>query len=327
MFAVVGTGSMGMRHLQVLAAADDVEVVAVPCRPSRVGVLSEEGYSTASSIQRAAQLGARFCIIASDTSRHVEHCLEAFRNGLHVLVEKPIAPAADEAVVLLRAATATDRRLYVGCTLRFSQSLNLVRARLPEIGAIHDVRIEAQSYLPDWRPCREVQSCYSARADEGGVLRDLIHEIDYAGWLFGWPASVWAKLRNHGRLGIDAEESADVVWEAPSGPTVSVRLDYLSKPARRRMRASGVNGTLEWDGLDGSVTCRSPSRKAKTVRSSQPRNEMVMAQAVAFRTACEGGADERLATATDGLRALAVCDAARAASAAGREQNTRNFSE
>ncbi len=38
----------------------------------------------------------------------------------------------------------------------------------------------AQSWLPDWRPDRDYRESYSARLDEGGVLRDLVHEIDYA---------------------------------------------------------------------------------------------------------------------------------------------------
>ena len=327
MIAVVGTGSMGMRHLQALAAQDDCTVVAVPCRHSRLASLSEAGYTTAASVGAAALRGARFCIIASDTGRHVEDGTEALRHGLHVLVEKPIAPTADQATTLVRAATAAGRRLYVGCALRFSESLNVFRARLSEIGPVHDVRIEAQSYLPAWRPGRELRQCYSARAEEGGVLRDLIHEIDYAGWLFGWPASIWARLRNHDQLGIDAEEAADLVWQAPSGPTVSIRLDYLSQPPRRRMRASGVNGTLEWDGIGGCVTRNFPNGQVDTARSSETRDEMVVAQAIAFRAACEGSADERLATASDGLRALAVCDAAREASISGREQHTRSFSE
>ena len=315
MIAVVGTGSMGMRHLQALAGRDNCAVVAVPCRHSRLASLSEAGYSTAVSVGAAAQRGARFCIIASDTGRHVEDGTEAVRNGLHVLVEKPIAPTADQATTLVRAATAAGRRLYVGCGLRFSESLNVFRARLPEIGRVHDVRIEAQSYLPAWRLGREFRQCYSARAEEGGVLRDLIHE------------TVWARLRKHGQLGIDAEEAADLVWQAPSGPTVSIRLDYLSQPPRRRMRASGVNGTLEWDGLGGCVTRNFPNGQVETARSSETRDEMVVAQAIAFRAACEGSVDERLATASDGLRALAVCDAAREASIRGREQRTRTFSE
>ena len=49
------------------------------------------------------------------------------------------------------------------------------------------VRVECQSWLPYWRPERDYRESYSARADEGGVLRDLVHELDYAIWAFGGP--------------------------------------------------------------------------------------------------------------------------------------------
>ena len=111
------------------------------------------------------------------------------------------------------------------------------RDLLPQIGAVHAVRVECQSYLPDWRPGSDYRESYSARADEGGVLRDLIHEIDYATWLFGWPVAVTARYGNTGRLGIAAEEWAELAWEAPADVEVSMRLDYLTRPPRRVMRA------------------------------------------------------------------------------------------
>jgi len=324
--AVVGTGSMGLRHLRALGAAGAVNVIAIPSRLERLTVLSAAGHATAPSIAEAARRGAAFCIVASDTSRHVQDGLEAVRQGLHVLVEKPLARHAAEAAVLVRAAADAGRGCYVGCTLRFAEALNLFRARLPELGSVHDVRIEAQSYLPAWRPDRNFRVSYSARADEGGVLRDLIHEVDYAGWLFGWPLSVSAKLRNHGHLGIASEEAADLFWDAPFGPTVSIRLDYLTVPTRRRLRASGANGTLEWDAVAGSVAMTSADGTLETTQASQCRDAMVAAQAIAFIAACGGHADDRLATGTDGLRALAVCDAARESSATGRDQLIRHVS-
>lgn len=318
--AVVGTGSMGMQHLQALAAMPDADVIGIPRRQRRADELTGRGFRTAESVERAAQLGATLAIIATETGRHVEDGLEALRCGLHVLVEKPVAPHCSEAVTLVRAATGVGRLLYVGCTLRFSESLNLFRSVLDEVGPLHSIRIEAQSYLPAWRPQRDCRSSYAARPDEGGVLRDLIHEIDYAGWLFGWPTSVWATLRNLGRLGIDAEETADLVWDAPSGGTVSLTLDYLSQPPRRRMSAYGAKGTLIWDGIEGTVTATSADGSSQRTASEQTRDEMILAQATAFKAACQGSVDPRLATAFDGLHALAVCDAARSASATRCEQ-------
>ena len=192
--AVLGTGSIGSRHLDVLNGAEGFSTIAVPLRCSRAGELNELGQETAASLAEAAANGATSCVIASETGRHLEDGILALDCGLDLLVEKPLAPTALESSKLLEHAKSTGRNLYVGCVMRFSESLRTFRDHLPEVGQLHSVRIECQSYLPDWRPQRSYLESYAARANEGGVLLDLIHEIDYAGWIFGWPQSVQAKL-------------------------------------------------------------------------------------------------------------------------------------
>jgi predicted dehydrogenase len=318
--AVLGTGSAGMRHLQVLRDLAEVPTIAVPKRLTRIDQLEKAGYSTALDLDQAIRKGANLCIVATDTSSHVEDGLAAIEHGLDVLVEKPLATNAAGARRLNQGARQAGRSIFTACVLRFSESLNTFRGLLDEAGCLHSVRIECQSYLPDWRPGRSYQDSYSARSDAGGVLRDLIHEIDYATWLYGWPASVHASLRNLGRLGIAAEELAELTWDSPAGCVVSMSLDYLSRPPRRRMRASGDRGTLEWDAIAGTVTLMVDGTPDKVIRSTQTRDEMFAAQACAFINVVGGMCDPRLASGDDGGRALAVCDAARCSSSSRREE-------
>jgi predicted dehydrogenase len=151
-------------------------------------------------------------------------------------------------------------------------------------------------------------------------LRDLIHEIDYAGWIFGWPKTVQACVRNLSRLGIDTDEVAELLWETAAGCTVSVGLDYLSRPSRRRMRVAGELGMLEWDGIEGTVTLALPDVPVRVERSYQTLDGMFLEQARAFIGVSRGIYDPRLATDEDGVKALAVCDAGRRASENRREE-------
>lgn len=311
--AILGTGSIGSQHLLALHRWGQTPMWAIPLRPDRRDDLERLGYSVCESLPDAVAHGASFAIIATDTRRHSSDAMAAFVLGLHVLAEKPLAVNAAEAWSLARQAKAMGRQAFVGCLLRFSESLNAFRNQLTKIGRVHSVRIECQSYLPDWRPDRTYRESYSARADEGGVLRDLIHDIDYACWLFGWPKSVQAKLRNTGRLGIAAEESADLLWESDATAVISVSLDYLSRLARRRMVASGEFGTLTWDGIASLTTLVLVGNSDKSFYSAQTREEMLLAQDLAFIRVCSGEVDSRLASFDDGARALAVCDAARRA--------------
>ena len=312
--AVLGTGSIGFRHLRVISSIDGIEPIAVPIRKSRLAELEANGLVTAPDIHSAACKGAGAAIIATDTARHVEDVIAAMDAGLDVLAEKPLAVDSAEAHPVRQRAVQSERKVYVGCVLRFSESLNTFRANLPKIGRLHSVRIECLSYLPDWRPSRAYQESYSARADEGGVLRDLIHEIDYAGWLFGWPIALQARVRNLGRLGIRSEEVAELMWETSFGCFVSLSLDYLSRPGRRRMRAAGELGALEWDGIEGTVTMALAGAPPWVMTSTQASDEMFLEQTRAFVDALRGTSDPRLATANEGVKALAVCDTARRAS-------------
>ena len=317
---VAGTGSIGTRHLRLLGRQPGVTALALPMRAERRRELQAEGFEVAASWDEARERGATHAVIATNTGRHRDEAALALSAGCHVLVEKPMAPDAATAREMALAAEDAGKGLWVGCNLRFQAALNRFRERLPDIGRVHAVRIECQSYLPDWRPSRPYRHSYSARADEGGVLRDLIHEIDYAGWLFGWPRAVEGKTANRGVLDIDADEEADLLWETACGATVSIRLDYLTRPTRRRMTATGELGTLAWDGVCGTVTASLATGAEAAETFSQIADDMYVAQAAAFLSASSRAHDPRLTTADEGIRALAICDAVRCSSGSGREE-------
>ncbi len=318
--AVIGTGSIGMRHLKVLRQLPGIKSIAIPARAGRVRELTEAGYLAVKDLAEAMETSVAQCIVATDTGRHIRDAQAALENRLDVLVEKPLSTNAKEASLLCKRAAEAGHKIFVGCVLRFSESLNTFRNLQDRIGRLHFVRIECQSYLPEWRPNRSYHDSYSARVEEGGVLRDLIHEIDYAGWLFGWPHAIQARVKNLGRLNIESDEIADLTWETSEGCLIAITLDYLSRPHRRYMRASGEMGTLEWDGINGTVTLTLAGKDNEIFPSGQERDEMFLAQVRAFIEVSRGIYDPRLATGEDGVKALAVCDAARSASENRREE-------
>ena len=318
--AVVGTGSIGYRHLVLLQKAGISPLYAIPIRQSRRTELEREGFSTLDGLRGLSDLEINAVIIATDTLRHPDDAIEALELGLHVLIEKPMAVDAICAKPIAEVASRVGLRADVGCPFRFSQSINTFSGLLGEIGRLHSVQIECRTHLPDWRSERPYQDYYSARLEEGGVLRDLIHEIDYAGWLFGWPDRIWADVCNIGRLGIEAEEMAELFWVGIDGCRVSISLDYLTRLPQRSIRAQGEHGTLVWDGIENTVRLYLPRQSDDIIRSDQTRNQRLLAQDLGFIEACNGDSTTGIATCKDGLRALAICDAARFSSNAGRQE-------
>jgi predicted dehydrogenase len=318
--AVLGTGSVGSRHLKTIESIPGLEPVAVPMRSSRLAELEDQGLATAASLQQAVAIGVEAAIVATDTSRHDEDAISALSHGLDVLVEKPMAVDAAKAHQICEQTVILKHQVFVGCVLRFSQGLATFQKLLPQVGQLHSVRIECQSYLPDWRPQRPYRKSYSARSGEGGVLLDLIHEIDYAGWIFGWPLSLRGNLKNLGRLHIDVDEVAELTWETTTGSIVSINLDYLSRPPRRRMKAYGDLGTIVWDGITGTVQLKLAETEMQESRPSQTHDEMFAAQIGALVDSINGYHNPLLATGVEGTKALAICDAARRSSVSKREE-------
>jgi predicted dehydrogenase len=292
-------------------------VIAVPIRKGRRTELESQGWTCAGSLPEAADTGAVAAVIATDTGRHVEDAGEALRLGLHVLVEKPMAVSAEGGRELLSLASTENRRVIVGCDLRFDSGLQELRQRLGEIGQVHAVNIECRSYLPDWRPGRDCRLGYWAKLEEGGVLRDLIHEVDYALWLFGMPDRVFGTLRPGTRLGIESEECAQGLWTAPLGASVSLGLDYLTRRAQRDIHVLGSDGEIEYDFVARRLTIQTANARATREEFPNTANDYYVAQAKGFLDAISGGSSGVAATVKDGLLALAVCDAWRKSSQTG----------
>ena len=307
---VRGSGSIGVRHLHALRVLGH-NPVAVPVRSERRVALAELGFETAGSIAEAVERGASAAVIATDTSRHVEDASESLAHGRDVLVEKPLAPSASDAEALVRAAALAGRRASVAYCLRFHEGIERFRELLPQIGDVHHVRVACQSFLPTWRPQRDYRESYSARSDEGGALRDLSHEIDYSIWLFGPPLRVQAWLGDGTRLGIEAEDTADLFWTTSSGSTVSVRLDYVTHAPRRTMLAQGADGELEWDAIGETVRVALRGRSPMVVRIAHDRDTMMQRQIEAFLHIVDGGDDDRCCTFDEAACVVRTCDTAR----------------
>lgn len=322
LLAVVrGTGSIGLRHAQVLRAAGwDVALWPVSDRSSAardaldLTVLDDR-------TARSALADAALAVVATDTARHVSDALAALDAGAaQVLVEKPLSPVAADAAALLHHPRRAD--VHVAAPLRGHEALHEAVTAARALDGHLTVRVECQSWLPDWRPDRDYRDSYSARRDEGGVLRDLVHELDYALWAFGHPTSVLAQVPGTSVLGLDAEEAIDLLWTT-AGAAVSVRLDYVTRPTRRSLTVTSGAGGVRWDATTATVTRWGPDGREQT--RQHPRDldrDTVMGRQAACLLPARATADPTPwaspATLDEAYDVVALCDAAREAATSGR---------
>lgn len=308
---VIGTGSIGSRYVRLLATGFGSAPRAVPISGSfrdtelsRLAVLEPYDLADRPTVD--------LTVVATRTGRHVAD-FEAFGgSSRRVLIEKPIAPSFDLGKGVLGNEVASST--FVSAPLRFMQGYEAVTRLIPAVGTIRAVEVACQSWLPDWRPGTDYRASYSADPEEGGVLRDLVHEIDYSLHLFGAPVSVNATLERSEELGIAAESSARMRWGYP-GFVLSMTLDYVSREPRRFLAVHGESAKITWDVLEGTVAVAETgqgTRQLLRFPEDLSKDGVLMRQLDAVLPS-EG--NWRRCTVPDAMRAVALCDAARESAA------------
>jgi predicted dehydrogenase len=263
---VVGYGSIARRHVENLRALEAVREFVI-LRPAGRPEDAPEDLLFVQHIQQALERKPELAIVASPSASHMESLLPLLEARIPCYVEKPPVTSAED-VTRLRQLESLPVTL-TGCNLRFLPSLRRLRDALHSgsVGTPVRASLQAGQWLPDWRPGRDYRSTYSARAQSGGgVIFDLIHEIDAARWLFGEFDQVRSMSAKSSRLAIDAEDSAGILLGRRGGPLVSIGLDYIARPPIRRYEIFGDEGTLIWDLRAQQLT------RGEEVLESDPRS-------------------------------------------------------
>lgn len=315
---VVGAGSIGRRHLRNLLARGERDVIAVHRGGAPLTDLGDA--RTARTLAEARGNGDAAVIVCTPTARHIDDALEALSARCHVLVEKPLSDRLDGLDELRAAAARAPGVVGVAHCFRFHAVLQRVRTELTagRIGRPLSASVWCGQHLADWRPGRDYRETYSARRDQGGgVLLDLVHELDYCDWIFGPMKTLTADVQNTGALGIDVEDVADVRMYAPDDLVVECHLDYLARPATRGGRVVGEKGTLAWDLLSGTASVNDGGRAvALGAPAPDARDEMYRVELAAFADAIAGGAPFPVGLDI-GERAVRIALAARESGASG----------
>jgi predicted dehydrogenase len=325
---LAGLGSVGQRHARNLRTilGDDVDLLAYRVRGGgRVlgDLASTATPESALGVRRFGDLEAALrerpdaVFVTNPTALHLGVAQAAAEAGCHLFVEKPLAASWTGVEQLL--ATVERQRLVtmVGNQLRFHPGLRALREllRADAIGRLLSVQIEFGEYLPAWHPWEDYRESYAARRDlGGGVLLSQIHDIDYACWLFGLPARVYAVGGHLSSLDVDVEDVASVTLQCRyDGRPLPVHLhmDYLQRPPVRTCRVIGEDGRLLFDERAGTLTRTDVDGRVTEQRVMVERNDLFLAELQHF-LACLAGREKPEVDLRAGAETLRVALAARA---------------
>src|SRR5882724_109489 len=168
---VVGVGVMGSNHARVFTDLPGVRLAGVvdPDRKQRDFVSGALGCVAFGSVEALLADGVDAVTIAAPTHLHQELALFCIARGVHVLVEKPIAPSVEEGRAIIAAARHARVALMVGHVERFNPTVEAIKdaIRGEDILSIAITRVGP----------------FPPRMSNVGVVIDLaVHDIDLIRW-------------------------------------------------------------------------------------------------------------------------------------------------
>ncbi len=254
--AVIGYGLAGaVFHAPLVAGTPGMALASVvtgdPERQARAR-REQPGVRILPSAENLWELASEhdLAVVATPNRFHVPLGLAALEAGLPVVIDKPMAPSADEGRRLMAAAEDHDLILTVFQNRRWDGDFLTVRRLLSEEALGPVIRFESR--FERWRPTVQ-EGAWRERGEPeeaGGLLFDLgSHLIDQAVCLFGPPTHVYAEVDRR-RPGAAVDDDAFVALTHAGGVRSHLWMNVLASIRGPRLRVLGLRGAYEKYGLD-----------------------------------------------------------------------------
>lgn len=228
---VVGVGSLGFHHARIARDLPNTQLIGVhDANAERRRHVEQElgvhGFSDLDAL--LAQIDA--AVIAVTTSAHEEVALAALRHGVHVLIEKPIAPTIDAADRILAAADKSGATVQIGHVERFNSALRACEPFLDE-----PMFVESHRLAP-----------FGPRGTDVAVVLDLmIHDLDLVLSLMKRPVT------NVGAVGVPVltnhPDIANARLEFEGGGVANLTASRVSLERMRKIRFFQRSGYISLD--------------------------------------------------------------------------------
>ena len=193
-------------------------------------------------------------IVCSPNATHVPLSKRLLAEGIHVLVEKPIAITVESGLDLLRHAKAHESingvKALAGHHRRFNPYVVAAHKALSSNTIGKPLAVSGLWALRKPASYYQAPTAWRASQDGGGpVLINLVHEIDILHYLLGPIVRVYAEETLSTR-GHDAEEGAAIVLKFASGVVGTFLLCDSAPSAHSFEAGTGENPMIPRSGRD-----------------------------------------------------------------------------
>lgn len=310
---VIGTGSIGRRHVANLKKLAPGAQLAFFRHEAR-----HDDFSSAmqaqlfDALEGAIEWRPTIAIVASPSDRHFDTLPGLLAAGVPTLIEKPVVIRAEDCAYLESLSCADLPPTQVGCVLRFTDMVVQLKRWIDEgrLGRLIRARFECGQYLPDWRPGSDYRTSYSASRERGGgVIFDLVHELDLAVMLFGDCELRHVMRDRRSSLHITSEDVALLHLRAADGLPVEVALDYVSRTPTRGIEIVGEDATAVLDFRAATLSLKTPGNEEQRLVDTVSTDAAYQSELAELLDAAHGHGTTRLPL-KEGLKATRLAIAA-----------------
>jgi predicted dehydrogenase len=227
---VIGSGSIGRRHHDNLAT--------LGARP-RLLSWREAGLSGALTAMDEADA----VVVATATDIRLPLIAEAAARNLPLYIEKPLAFRPDEVGEIARVTAPVATRSMLGYMMRYHPAFRALAAQ--DLAGTFQFSLSIGHDVTQWRANWRFSESYAARANGGGVLLDLCHELDMAACLF--PGLAVTAVESLGHAAYPGVDVASRVSLRAGSVTGEVAMDYLTPQLHRRAILRGTQAMQDFD--------------------------------------------------------------------------------
>ncbi len=313
-FALLGAGRIGKVHAKAIAGNAEAQLVAVADAFAEAAQAVADAYGCAvrsiEDIEADRSIDA--VVICTPTDTHADLIDRFARAGKAVFCEKPVDLSLARVKQCLGVVQETGTVLMVGFNRRFDPHFAAVRAAIDKgrIGPVEMVQITSRDPGPP--PISYIKS-------SGGILRDMtIHDFDMARFLLGEePETIFAtaSVLVEPAIGEARDfDSVSVILTTASGRQCSI--------SNSRRATYGYDQRIEVLGAAGAIAAENQRPVSIEIANAQgftrpPLHDFFMtryteayaAEIASFIAAIVAGKPAS-PSGEDGLRALALADAA-----------------
>lgn len=252
---IVGMGSIGTRHLNVLKKIGDHKIYAL--RSGKGNNYYKEQHKDVINIYDLNELKEKIdrVIISNPTNLHQETLMKCMRLDCPIFVEKPLSNSLDEILDNFNEIEAYKHEIMVGYVLRFHSLFEKLKELIGNniIGDVILCNMKVGHNLKKWHEYEDYrEGYYSQKKLGGGALRTLSHEIDLGLFLFGDPDNVMGKVKKISDLEIDVDDYSLLSLDY-NNLIVNIEMNFIDPKLVRKGEIYGNKGKLEYDFVSGEI--------------------------------------------------------------------------